>query len=68
VVVVVVVPTRRAFLPVPRSPSPTDRRVAFALAMLGENVCCRQYLQPEQNSPLQHVRLRHFREQGAGWT
>jgi hypothetical protein len=75
VMVMVVVPTIRALLLV--LPSQADTVAAFALVLvlapaLGprdhEGVLRRQHLQSGRNSPLQRLRLRHFREQGAGWT
>jgi hypothetical protein len=65
VVVVVVVPTRRTLLLVP--PSPEDKAaVAFASGLGEERTQRRQHRQPERDSPLQHLRLRHFWGYGTG--
>jgi hypothetical protein len=75
----VVVPTIRALLLV--LPSQADKVVAafFVLVLAPapapafaprhhESVQRRQHLQSGRDSPLLRLRLRHFREQGAGWT
>ena len=64
-VVVVVVPTRRTLLLVP--PSLEDKAaVASASGIWEERIQRRQHRQPEWDSPLQHLRLRHFRGYGTG--
>ena len=80
VVMMVVVPTIRAPLLV--LPSQADKVAASAFVLVlalalalaprddHESVQRRQHLQSGRDSPLQRLRLRlrHFREQGAGWT
>jgi hypothetical protein len=78
VMMMVVVPTIRALLLV--LPSQADKAVTFAPVLMfplapqhdddddDESAQRRLHLQSGRDSPLQRLRLRHFREHGAGWT
>lgn len=71
--VVVVVPTKRTLLVLPSLGAKmmvvvVVVVVAFASATLMEKAPRRQFPLSGQDSPLQHLRLRYFRVQRAGWT